>query len=299
MTVLDRALARLRAMGARVPGLERQPMPFPPGHFYSPIPDQEEVRRHRARIFDRSRRPLGGVDLREAEQLALVEQLARFYPDLPFPDQQTPGVRYWYQNTFYSYGDAILLYGMLRHLAPRRVIEVGAGFTSAVVLDTNDRFLDHRIQSTMIEPFPDTLRTVTAGFAQDYELIPQRVQDVPVEFFGALGANDLLLIDSTHVSKVGSDVNYLVFEVLPRLEPGVYVHFHDVFYPFEYPASWVEQGFAWNEDYLLRAFLQFNRAFEIVLFNAFLAEFHLQATTRALPLFARNPGGSLWLRRVA
>jgi hypothetical protein len=104
-------------------------------------------------------------------------------------------------------------------------------------------------------------------------------------------------VDSTHVAKVGSDVNHILFEVLPSLRSGVYVHFHDIYFPFEYPKEWVYQGRAWNEAYVLRAFLQHNDAYEIVLFGSFLSAFHRPWLAERMPLVARNPGSSLWLRK--
>jgi hypothetical protein len=100
------------------------------------------------------------------------------------------------------------------------------------------------------------------------------------------------------VSKTGSDVNYLLLEVLPRLKTGVWIHFHDLFYPFEYPQDWVFGGRSWNEGYALRAFLQFNTSFRIEFMNTFLEHFHEARFAQRMPLCLRNPGGSLWLRRV-
>ncbi len=105
----------------------------------------------------------------------------------------------------------------------------------------------------------------------------------------------MLFIDSTHVSKVGSDVNFLFFEVLPRLRPGVHVHVHDIAYPFEYPREWVLEGRAWNEAYLLRAFLTGNPHWQIDLWPSVLQLRHPEVM--AATLHARTPvdGGSLWL----
>ena len=129
------------------------------------------------------------------------------------------------------------------------------------------------------------------------DIIVSPVQDVPVSVFESLEANDILFIDSSHVSKVASDVNWLVFTVLPVLERGVYVHIHDIFYPFEYRPDWVHQGRAWTEAYLIRAFLEFNDAFEMVLFSSYLRSFHRETVTSVMPLWDGNIGGSLWLRR--
>ena len=128
---------------------------------------------------------------------------------------------------------------------------------------------------------------------------PIPVQEAPLALFDALEANDILFIDSTHVSRVGSDVNHLLFEVLPRLAPGVLVHFHDVFFPFEYPREWILEGRAWTEAYLVRAFLTGNAGWEVVLMNTFLEHFHRDWFEQNMPLCLRNPGGSLWIRRAA
>jgi len=267
-----------------------------PGHFYSPIPNLDDVRAREAEIFAPHPRTLPGIDLNEEGQLALVRELAAFYADLPFPREKSDATRYWYDNWAYSYGDAILLYSMLRRLRPRRVIEIGSGFSSAVMLDTRERFLDPGAELTFIDPDPSTLNALVRP-GDKVEIIAAPVQSVPLSRFEALEANDILFVDSTHVSKTGSDVNRIVFEILPRLRAGVHIHFHDVFYPFEYPKEWVFEGRAWNEDYLLRAFLQFNTAFEIVLFGTYLIEFHRHFFEKAMPMCLENPGGSLWIRK--
>ena len=94
-------------------------------------------------------------------------------------------------------------------------------------------------------------------------------------------------------------MNYISAEILPALCPGVYVHFHDIFYPFEYLKEWIYEGRAWTEAYVLRAFLTFNRAYEIVLFNTFLEHFHRDHFVRKMPLCLKMEGGSIWLRRIA
>ena len=92
-----------------------------------------------------------------------------------------------------------------------------------------------------------------------HRLVNVKLQDVDLKEFDKLKSGDVLFIDSTHVSKIGSDVNYLFFEILPRLHRGVYIHIHDIFYPFEYPKDWIDEGRAWNENYILRAFLNIMR----------------------------------------
>jgi hypothetical protein len=137
---------------------------------------------------------------------------------------------------------------------------------------------------------PDDLERVT--------LIEKDLQQVDSELFSELEANDILFIDSSHVSKLDSDVNHLFFRILPVLKSGVFIHFHDVFYPFEYPLDWVYEGRAWNEAYLLRAFLQFNNKFQIQLMNTFIDCFHKEKYFREMPLVQKNPGGSIWLKKL-
>ncbi len=276
---------------------ERALLWVPPGHFYSPIHDAAE----RAR-FERARsRPLPrevpGVDLNEAGQLALLRQLRPYYDEMPFTDQAQPGLRYRFDNPTYTYADAIYLYAMLRHLRPQRIIEVGSGWSSAVMLDTNEHFLDNRARLTCVEPYPEVLYSVmTEADGDRVEVIPHGLQEVELERFAELAAGDILFIDSTHVCKAGSDVDYLFAQVLPRLGQGVYVHFHDIFYPFDYPPVWVTEGRAWNETYVLRAFLQYNERFRIVLFNTFLEHFHREWLAKEMPL-CLLACTSIWLRR--
>jgi hypothetical protein len=188
---------------------------------------------------------------------------------------------------------------MLRHLRPKRVIEVGSGFSSAVTLDTNDRFFGGSIACTFIEPYPDRLRSLLRGDdAARTKILELPLQDVPTDVFATLEANDVLFIDSTHVSKVNSDVNTAFFDILPKLRPGVHVHFHDIFYPFEYPREWVFEGRNWTEAYVLRAFLSFNTAFRVRWFTTFLTTFHRERFAAAMPGYLINPGGSIWLQRA-
>ncbi len=222
------------------------------------------------------------------------------YGELPFRDSPGDGLRYGYANDQFSYADAIFLYGLMRHLRPRRIVEVGSGHSSTLMLDVNERFLDGAVDLTFIEPYPDRLRRLLSPADRErVTIVESPVQDVPPDLFSQLQDGDMLFIDSTHVSKTGSDVNHLLFEILPRLEVGVWVHFHDIHYPFEYPEEWVQQGYAWNEAYMLRAFLMFNASFRVQLFVTQAELFAEEWFHREMPLCLRNPGGSIWIRRVA
>jgi len=270
-----------------------------PGHFYSPLVDPGEAARDAARLYGPPPRTIAGVDLREDAQLALLEQLRPLYADLPFTAQPQQGWRYHYENPAYSYSDAIFLHLLMRYIHPKRVVEVGSGYSSCVMLDTDENFMGRDTRFTFVEPYPKLLHSLLReDDRQRVTVLPQRLQDVPQDVFTTLEPGDFLFIDSSHVSKHGSDVNRLFFDVLPALQPGVYVHLHDIFIPFEYPREWIEEGRSWNEAYLLRAFLQFSDSFEIVLMNTYLEHFHEDWFARHMPLCLKNRGGSIWLRRT-
>jgi hypothetical protein len=187
---------------------------------------------------------------------------------------------------------------MIRHVKPKKIIEVGSGYSSAAALDTDELFFDNAIKCTFIEPYPELLLSLMKEGDKDRAtIISSKLQSVSLNVFSELSAGDILFIDSTHVSKTNSDVNYVFFELLPSLAEGVYIHIHDIMFPFEYPKEWVYEGRAWNEAYLLRAFLQYNSTFEIVFFYNFLQYFHRERFADAMPLILKNPGGSIWLRK--
>jgi hypothetical protein len=270
-----------------------------PGHFYSPIPSLQEIRSDESRIFERDLRHLPGIELNERGQLALFRTLSRYYHDQPWGDHPSEPLRYFFDNDYFRHGEAILLSCMLRHLRPRRLIEVGCGFSSCAVLDVNELFFSNSIACTLIDPYPDVLlEHLRPEDLEQVTLLRRRVQDVETARFRSLRSGDIVMIDSSHVAKTGSDVNDIFFRILPALHAGVHVHFHDIHYPFEYPREWVYEGRSWNEAYVLRAFLEFNGAFRVRLFNAFLAQFHAEEMSKRMPRVMSNPGSSVWLVRT-
>jgi predicted O-methyltransferase YrrM len=295
----DRLRTENVAFRNEIEDLKRRQGFVPPGHFYSPIPDLDELHRVGGEFIDRVPKETPGIELNDQEQLELLKRFTDFYREMPFQAEKQEGLRYYFENPAYSYSDAILLHCMIRHLEPKRIVEVGSGFSSCMILDTNDLFFDSSISTTFIEPYPELLISLLRDSDQDkVKTIPNRLQDVDLTEFDALQENDILFIDSTHVSKINSDVNRIFFEILPRLSSGVYVHFHDIFFPFEYPKEWLLEGRAWNEAYMLRAFLQFNHAFHPVLMNTFMSNLHESFFTENMPLCLKNTGASIWLKRI-
>jgi hypothetical protein len=172
-----------------------------------------------------------------------------------------------------------------------------------MTLDTTERWLDdghgRRVEVVFVEPYTELLRgLLRPGDESRVTIHETAVQDVALEVFESLGAGDVLFVDSTHVVKAGSDVNHLYFEIFPRLAPGVWVHVHDIFFPFEYPQEWILEGRAWHEAYLLRAMLTGNDAFEIRWFQSLMWARHRQLLEGRLPAMGKNPGGNIWLQKV-
>lgn len=119
--------------------------------------------------------------------------------------------------------------------------------------------------------------------------------------FQKLKENDILFIDSSHVLKTGSDVQYEYLEILPRLNKGVLVHFHDIFLPAEYPQKWIlEDHKFWNEQYLLQAFLAFNDSFEILWAGSYMHLNHPDKLEQFFKSYNKNKRwpGSFWVRKI-
>jgi len=270
----------------------------PPGHFYSPIVDPAQIRIAAARVFDQAR-PAPGIDLREPVQLAFAATIGQIGDQLAFPDDRGQDFRYFYRNGAFSYGDANIYAAMLTTLRPKRLIEVGSGHSSALALDIIERRLDWATECTFIDPYPELLNSLLSETDRArVTIVPHPVQEVSLEIYDKLEADDILFLDTTHIVKTGSDVLHHFESVLPRLKPGVVIHIHDMFWPFEYPAPWVlDLNLSWNELYYVRAFLSDNLNYEILFFNNYMAKCHPAEMQSSCPPFMRDSGSSFWMRK--
>lgn len=283
---------------------EREQMAHLPGHFYSPYPLIEDIKLKEKEIFESFSNEIPSIERNESKQLILLNEFVKYYQEIPFDNKdKMDKLRYFSKksidnNNSYGYSDGLILYSMIRHLQPKKIIEVGSGYSSCMTLDTNELFFNNSISCTFIEPYPQKLFSlIKENDLNKIEVISKKLQDIPLSKFSSLSAGDILFIDSTHVSKVNSDVNYIFFEILPYLNQGVYIHFHDIFYPFEYPKRFIYTGVAWNEDYMLRAFLQYNNAFSIIFYNNFLFRFHEEKFKKGIPLIKKR-GSSCWIKKL-
>ncbi len=274
----------------------------PNGHFYSPVCDPADLKKRSEELWPPSPALPIGIDFQPArhEQI-LREWFPRHRPAYDYPESGASDdelTHFYTRNSQFSWLDARALFVLLCELKPKRIIEVGSGYSSLLMADVNRRFLGGSVDIRCIEPYPRPF--LTRGLPGIAEVIVERVERVPLATFESLQSGDVLFIDSSHVSKTGSDVNTLFFDVLPRLRQGVIVHVHDIFLPSEYLQEWVlEENRSWNEQYLLRAMLMHSEAFEVLFACNYAALHHAEALAVALgvPPEKAFGGGSFWIRR--
>jgi hypothetical protein len=265
-----------------------------PNHFYYPIPDTSVLP---PAIWNR-RSEMPGVNMDDANQLDLLETVfSRYREDFAaFPLKKTGNeLEFSFENDQISGADPFILHALIREMRPGRVVEVGGGYSSlasAKALRQNGAG-----ELVCIEPYPRSfLPRALEGIGT---LIREPVQQVGLDVFTSLGKSDILFIDSTHVVRMGGDVNHLFLEVLPRLAPGVWVQVHDVFFPCDYPEPWTrDMNFFWSEQYLLQAFLIGNRMFRTRFAVGYMGRRYPDAMSRVFPGWALGMGGgSFWMSR--
>jgi predicted O-methyltransferase YrrM len=276
------------------------PSMFPPGHYHSPVVDPSTIAEYVEKQYLQEPGDIKGIHVDEDAMVRFWKENAEFIKNTPFSEHDDGKNRYYYNNGAYPYGDAATLRAMIAHFKPKNIIEIGSGFSSACMLDTVDHVGLSDFALTCIDPYADRLRSrLREEDRSRVDIIEGLVQDVPVSTFSTLNENDILFIDSTHVLKTASDVHYELFSILPSLNDGVLIHVHDIQYPFEYPRQWLfDDNYSWNEIYALRAFLMYNSAFEVVFWNGLFAHRQRELVHETNPLFLKNPGGSIWLRRT-
>jgi SAM-dependent methyltransferase len=278
---------------------DRLAVRFPAGHYYSPMYDSREVASRRDTIWPAQPRSTPDIDWREPAQVELCKVFAAQEPLSLRRHQSEDPTEFWADNDQYPALDAWVLAAMLRHLRPRRMIEIGSGFSSLIAARLNRDELGESMRLTCIEPYPRDF--LVAGVPGITELRVELVQDTPPEVFDELASGDVLFVDTSHTVKTGGDVTWIFHELLPRLAIGVHIHVHDMFLPGDYPEPWVNAGWGWNEVYLVRSFLSYNSAFEIVWGSQFMLQRHHDAVLRAFPGqagYEHRGGAALWLRRA-
>jgi hypothetical protein len=265
-------------------------------HYYDPMINP----RHLHRPLD-APRPIAGLDLDADAALHLLETLTTLPELMDAPALTSESAEFHLDNPMFGPLDAGIYYAIIRRFRPRRIVEVGAGMSTLAALRATARNRDddpsYTCDHLCIEPFEQPW----------LDRLPIRLLRTPMErcdpaVVDALGENDILFIDSSHIIRPQGDVLTEVLEWLGRLRPGVLIHFHDIFTPNDYPQELLTaHRFFWNEQYLVEAFLAFNERFRILLpVNHLWTRFPdrlrtlcpQQTEERIIP-------ASLWLRRVA
>lgn len=273
-------------------------------HFYSPVPDLDDLRmRH---VWEKESE-LDGIYFRTERQIQLLRKLGKKagnecnWPTKPTEDPYA----FYSENNSFSFGCAASLHSIIRFYKPRRIIEVGSGYSSLVFSSavTRNGSESEQCEYCIIDPYPS--EKIEKGLPGLTRLIKERVELQQPDFFDPLSENDILFIDSGHTVRTGGDVNFLYLDILPRLAPGVMVHIHDIPMPYEYPEKYFTNPsfrMFWTESYLLQAFLCFNDHYEIMLAMDYIMTKRLDEFRKAFPHY--NPevhkamSGSFWIRRI-
>jgi hypothetical protein len=265
-----------------------------PVHFYQPIPDTTKLSQN---LFDE---PLhyAGINFRLNQQIELLKHFSKFSDELEkFPNKSSNDKKlFYFENEFFGQLDSIIYYSMIREYVPNLIIEVGSGFSTMIA--SQAATINKNTKIISIEPYPNDI--LKSGLPNLEKITQDYVQNIPIEEFKKLQKNDILFIDSTHIAKIGSDVNYLILHVIPELNPGVLIHIHDFFFPYEYPQDWVlKRKLFWNEMYVVWAFLIGNSDYEILMSNYNLIKNNFSEIKQFFPFVSLTTGGagSLWLRK--
>jgi hypothetical protein len=271
---------------------------FPDGHFYSPVPSVAEVIKNKEKIWEPKRSTVG-IDYNESSHINILKNI---YPNyIEKYDYEDEGLSdeeltfFYNKNSQFSWLDSRTLFVFLHHIKPRKIIEIGSGYSTLLMSDVNKRFLNSSINITSVEPYP---RSFLHNNDLNINLKNNFVQDLDEDFFKSLGENDILFIDSSHISKIGSDVNHLYLNILPSLNSGVIVHIHDIFLPQEYKKEWFDDGIFFNEQYLVQLMLSFSNRYEVIFSSNYAFINHPNLVADALSVNESNiyGGGSIWLK---
>lgn len=255
-----------------------------PVHYYSPVPVVGEIEPSTYLNLN----PLHGLQMNDDLQLMLFKDSQRYLAEFK-PSK----------NTGLSMIDSLILYAIQRCIKPFKVVEVGSGESTHIALEalTKNRQDGHPFKFVAIEPYPN--QSIVNINDIDFTLITSFVQDVPLD---ALSDADILFIDSSHVSKIGSDVNHEIFKLLPLLKVGAYIHWHDIMIPGEYPRAWLQKGTFWNESYLVNAFMMYNESYEIIWAGRYMQHTYADQLCNSDLGFNANDAdqhlSSFWIRRI-
>jgi hypothetical protein len=295
---IDAALAFLRNVPFEE--LQERGSQLHPNHPHWPLNNLRFLRDN-PELWLRKEIP-SGIDWdleRQEELICRIRHYAEELGDVAVEPAANPGQFVWGGGPFSGF-DACAYYGLVRDLRPKRVVEVGIGWSSLLLrraLDVNGE----STEVTLIDPNPRRGHDLMGGLRRGWRVHESLVQHADLSIFDKLEAGDMLFYDGSHCTFTGSDLNWILFEVMPRLAEGVWIHFHDIFWPEDYPVRWVlDEGLTWNEQYLLQAFLMHNHAWQVRLALSLLwSERRDLLAEWADPRWPYIGASGVWLERVS
>jgi hypothetical protein len=271
-------------------------------HYYEPIPEYETV----PPGYFEKRHDSPGVTLDMGAVREVLQNLAAYGPECEWPEGVPRGGGFFAANPSFGYSSAAILHAMIRWSKARKVLEIGGGYSSLISVEAlKKNSPDGDFHFICVEPFPnDLLERLIRENSKSSNLVQKKAEELNPDFFIDLKENDLLFIDSSHVSKLNSDVNFLYLNVLPKLNRGVLIHIHDIYYPYDYPQEhfYGQKKIFWNEQYLLSAFLTDNPKFEIIFPGYYLQKDFGAAFQSAFPYYdpqQHRLTSSFWIRKIA
>lgn len=274
---------------------ERRGYHITPVHYHYPIPDTRELKK----AYPLSTKA-AGINMRPEFQLNLLrEEFPKFSSGYnEFPIQALNSNSFYLNNDAFNGIDPHVYYSIIQHFQPKKIIEVGSGFSTILAFQALKR---NNINSKLIliDSWPrEFTRNFISRNSSHIEHLQRKVEELDIDLFLQLHENDILFIDSSHVVCAGSDVSFLLLEVIPRLSHGVIIHFHDIFLPLNYPINWViEENRFWTEQYLLQAYLADNKQTEILFANNFISREYPEVVKTVFPKALQWDGVSFWIRR--
>lgn len=258
-------------------------------HYYSPYPDLDYI--ESSYNEDLLEVDNEAIQLNEDLQIDLLNKFAKTKHLIKIRDEQSNSHLYYQNNVFFRFADAWIYASFMSYYKPGTIIEIGSGFSTALSVDINNEINQNKTHINAIDPNPKRLKDLIKHKRECLTIYENSVLEFELNYFKQLKKNDILFVDSSHVLKQGSELNYILFKILPTLNRGVIIHFHDIFL-FNYPKSWYLQGRAWNEAFALKAFLSYNNSFKILFLNKFITTKKKEICKNVFPELLRGHGGS-------
>jgi hypothetical protein len=237
-----------------------------PGHFYSVIPNI-------TKDYNNNDTKFLNLDFNEESHKIILNEindyLINFDEEFGHTNvsERQNNLQYSILNDAFAWMDARLLHYFLQKNKPKKIIEIGSGNSTLLTYNTKQMFnLD--VDIICIEPYPSDYLEKLHNMGK-ITLIKNYLENIDLNIFTTLTENDILFIDSSHVLKLDSDVMFYFTKIFPLLNKNVLIHIHDIFFPYDYPLSWLKEGRFWNEQYFLYVFLQYNNKFKIKFCNSY------------------------------